>query len=296
VTVSQVEWFGLQVCANVPLPGPDARPGSVPDVRVHVSTTVADVPPRPVGWTAGPGWFSLNWPGKVQAHVEDGREIRVARVTDFDDIRCGRLVSHSLMSAVLHQRDMLPLHGSAVVVGGDRAVAFLGDSRAGKTEVALAVAASGGTLIADDVCAVGVGTGRPVVVAGSNLVAAWPDTWGRWPGWFTHAADPCGKVLSASDVPESLRSVPLAAILVLAIGNTSDVQCEPMQGVSALRRVRHHLHHLSAVRPMGLEVSHLAQLSSCVAQVPVWRLRHPGRQDMAAAVCEQVVTWVERQV
>ena len=57
------------------------------------------------------------------------------------------------MGAILMQRRLLPLHGSAIAING-KAYAIVGDSGAGKSTLASAFLNKGYQLISDDVIAV----------------------------------------------------------------------------------------------------------------------------------------------
>ena len=57
------------------------------------------------------------------------------------------------MGAILMQRKVFPLHGSAIAING-KAYAFVGDSGAGKSTLASAFLNKGYQLLSDDVIAV----------------------------------------------------------------------------------------------------------------------------------------------
>ena len=70
---------------------------------------------------------------------------------DEDKIRL--YILGTCMGALLMQRKILPLHGSAIAIDG-KAYAFVGDSGAGKSTLASAFLSKGYKLLSDDVIAV----------------------------------------------------------------------------------------------------------------------------------------------
>ena len=79
-----------------------------------------------------------------------------------------------VMGFVLRLRGVTPLHASAVGVGG-RALALLGQRRAGKSTTAAAFAAAGFAVLADDVAAVDESAGAFCVRAGYPHLRLWPE-------------------------------------------------------------------------------------------------------------------------
>src|SRR5262249_17994441 len=75
-----------------------------------------------------------------------------------------------------HQRGILPLHASGVMLGG-RAVALCGPSASGKSTLAAMLAAQGCAVIADDLCLIDAREGEPVsVLPGCPRLRLWADS------------------------------------------------------------------------------------------------------------------------
>jgi hypothetical protein len=85
--------------------------------------------------------------------IQDGNKIKVSpkNNADLDEIKL--YILGTCMGALLMQRKVLPLHGSAVVID-DRVFAFVGESGAGKSTLAKAFIDKGYDLVTDDVIAV----------------------------------------------------------------------------------------------------------------------------------------------
>lgn len=69
--------------------------------------------------------------------IEEGKRIVVSPLHDADEDHVRLYVLGTCMGALLQQRKVLPLHGSAIAIDG-KAYAIVGDSGAGKSTLASA--------------------------------------------------------------------------------------------------------------------------------------------------------------
>lgn len=99
------------------------------------------------------GVCHLNIPAVARFRIERGCLIVIDPQipTDAQDIKTFLL--GSVLGILCHQRGLLPLHASAVQIE-DRAVAFAGNSGAGKSSLAAMLASRGHRLLTDDVAAI----------------------------------------------------------------------------------------------------------------------------------------------
>ncbi|MFD1957532.1 hypothetical protein ACFSL6_26025 [Paenibacillus thailandensis] len=87
--------------------------------------------------------------------IAGGSRVEVTPWPGAEEARIRLYLLGSCMGALLMQRGILPLHGSAVVIEG-KAYAIVGQSGAGKSTLAAAFASAGYPLVTDDVIAVSV--------------------------------------------------------------------------------------------------------------------------------------------
>ncbi len=107
--------------------------------------------------------------------ARSGREIVVepAPAVDEQDVRIA--LEGLVLGAVAHQRGMLALHASAVVIDGE-AVAFVGAKGQGKSTMAAALYARGHALLADDLVVLNnCAAERVTVLPGFPQLNLWPD-------------------------------------------------------------------------------------------------------------------------
>ncbi len=117
-------------------------------------------------------YFSYHKMGRCR--VSHGREI-IGQPAPGSDIKLlGGLAQTLGLSILLHQRGYVTLHASCVNLGCG-AVAFLGDSTAGKSFIAAALHSRGHAVIADDVTVVDVGGAGASVYPGFPGLQLLPD-------------------------------------------------------------------------------------------------------------------------
>lgn len=155
---------GLSVASDIALPGLLAgKPSPSPDVTIRRGS----VPERLEGVTGtGPTWqvagrqFVLRIPGIARFLLEDGRAIVFTPESEDSLVDVPIFLIGTAFGILLHQREQIVLHASAVRVNG-KAVLFCGSSGAGKSTLAAALAQRGYPLVTDDVCTVAIEAGAP---------------------------------------------------------------------------------------------------------------------------------------
>jgi hypothetical protein len=155
---------GLSVASDTALPGLiSGKPSPDPEVTIRRG----QVPERLEGETdSGPTWqvagsrFLLHIPGIARFLLEDGRSIVFAPASEDSLTDVPIFIIGTAFGILLHQREQIVLHASAVRVSG-KAVLFCGASGEGKSTLAAALAQRGYPLVTDDVCTVSIEGGAP---------------------------------------------------------------------------------------------------------------------------------------
>jgi hypothetical protein len=149
-------------------PDVDCRRGKVPS-RLCQPDYVA-----PVFQTSGTGEYLLVLPGTGRVLVRNGNEITVQPDAGASG-NLNAILAGPILAVLWHQRGLLPLHASVVVING-RAVALCGPAAAGKSTLAAMLAGQGHGVIADDICVVDMrNDGEVSVTPGCTRLQLWPD-------------------------------------------------------------------------------------------------------------------------
>jgi hypothetical protein len=168
---------GLSVASEIVLPGLIAgaaerapqvtiRQGAVPD-------TLAAATASGPTWQVAGQQFLLRIPDIARFLLSEGREILFTPESDETAADIPIFLLGTVFGILLHQREQIVLHASAVRVNG-KAVLFCGSSGAGKSTLAAALAQRGYPLVTDDFCTLGLGgAATPLVYPDGRQLKLW---------------------------------------------------------------------------------------------------------------------------
>lgn len=211
--------------------------------------------------------------------IADGREITICACdgASWDDIRLYLL--GSAMGAILHQRGMLPFHGSTVCAG-NRAITFSGPSGIGKSTLAAALVARGYRMLADDVSAISfTDAGVPMVNPGMPQLKLREDA-GRQLGRDAAFARPLGNHAGKHGYSEhaAFVSEPLPSATVYILGRHAENRFEDiaLKGMDKFHALRVNTYRPSFVKAMGTDRVHFDLLRKLVEHIDVHLLLRPA--------------------
>ena len=284
---------GLRVRSEIDLP--EVRRASapgVPDVEVKLGMVDdAGLDDGPMNVTGRRASFAIA--GTARYAIEDGSTIVVEPVDGAPARNVRLFLLGSAMGALIHQRGLLPLHASAIMVG-DKAIVFMGHSGAGKSTLAAWFHDRGHIVLGDDVCVVR-GTGdRPTISAGLQRVRLWKNTL-EATGRDHSAYPPSYAGLQGSDKydvtfdgqrpPEA--DVELAAIYELAKGEGLEIW--QRRGSEAADAVIANTYRGEYVALVGNVRGHWESCIQLVQRTPVFRLERPWDLETGAHVAERIL-------
>ena len=167
---------GLSVASEIVLPGLIAgATASVPQVTIRRGPVPENLPGRSA---SGPTWqiagkqFLLRIPDIARFLLNAGNDIVVEPESEETVADVPIFILGTVLGILLHQREQIVLHASAVRVNG-KAVLFCGSSGAGKSTLAAALAQRGYPLVTDDFCTVSVNGADPRVYPEGRQLKLW---------------------------------------------------------------------------------------------------------------------------
>ena len=108
--------------------------------------------------------------------IEDGNRITIEPYEGVTDIEIRLYLLGSAFGALMHQRGLLPVHGSAIIYK-QKAILFCGESGIGKSTLAAGFIKKGLQILADDVCVVTLDQyNNPIVHPGYPQMKLWTDS------------------------------------------------------------------------------------------------------------------------
>lgn len=107
--------------------------------------------------------------------VHDGEKVFIKPYDGIDDDSVDVFLQGTVLSALLHQRSMMPLHGNSFEYEG-KGVMICGNSGSGKSSVSAAFCRNGAKLISDDLSPLRIEGKDAIVVPLKGKVKLWNDT------------------------------------------------------------------------------------------------------------------------
>ncbi|NTS66783.1 hypothetical protein HRV97_16710 [Sphingomonas sp. HHU CXW] len=274
--------FGLGWQSELPLPelrDADAS-GNARDVVVEIGPAPApDIATVVTGVRAAHDTFWMEVPGVARYLVTGGTRIVVEPIGDAAEGDVRAFLLGSAVGALLHQRGVLPLHASAVEIGG-RAVAFVAPSGGGKSTIAMHLHHLGQRVIADDLCAVELADGRARLWPGLRNLKLWRASLGaidRAPDGFEPVLQTMDKYRVPIDALADDRAFDLAAVIRLDWGDASALT--PLNGAEGVGVLVANTFRGQLVGPMARGPEHWRQCVELFAGSDVLGLTRPRALD-----------------
>lgn len=210
--------------------------------------------------------------------VKDGGEIFVSPITGAvaDQIRL--FILGTCMGAILFQRKILPLHGSAIAIDG-KAYAIVGDSGAGKSTLASAFLKRGYQLLSDDVI--------PVTLSAENIPMVTPaypqqklwleslDQFGMESAGLRPIIDRETKFAVPVPTQFATKSIPLVGVFELMKTEDNEIEVGSIQGLERLHILFNHTYRNFFIARLGLLEWHFHTTTKILNHIDLYQLRRP---------------------
>ncbi len=212
--------------------------------------------------------------------VKDGKEIVIQPDKQASPENIRLFLLGSAMGAILHQRGILPFHGSSVVVGG-KAFVFSGQPGMGKSTLAASLVKRGYQLLADDVSAIRLTeSGQALVYPGMPQLKLCFDTMMAL-DLATADNNPLRRYFDKYGYPvhHAFNADPLPAqmICILDKHQKDDYEMVHLKGIEKFQALRIHTYRPYFPKLMGLYQVHFELLKQLASQVDVAVLSRPEK-------------------
>lgn len=169
--------YGLTLASTLPFPELPSGKGKV-DVNISIAQTegAASHEHSPILCVdVSPTRAHLIWGGVGDLIIEDNQQITVLPSPNSDEDALRLFILGAGLGVLLHQRGLLVLHASGVVIN-DRVVGFIGAKGWGKSTTTAILHQRGYALISDELLVVRFDDeGQPRVLPGSPQIRLWSD-------------------------------------------------------------------------------------------------------------------------
>lgn len=272
--------FGLNVASEIDCPELSPATPTTIDVTIRFGR-VPEFLENPTGsgvvYQTTPEIFLLNLEQVARYLVSHGSEIIIDPVpgADADTIRLFLL--GSCFGALLFQRGLLPLHGSAIATSGG-AVIFAGASGNGKSTLAGAFHLRGYQVLSDDVSAITLRDTVPVIVPSYPRLMLWTDAVERLGvahSKLRRARTQLEKFHYRLEHPHLPMEYPLRAVYLLTPSNSPDIAITPLTGFDKIQTLTDNTYRGQFLTGMQLTAQHFRQIAAIAAHAMVARVSRP---------------------
>ena len=235
--------FGLTIASELPIP--ELIPTSSNHIDVVIENgdlyaTWLEQFEKDEYYKIKPNWLMMHVPEVAIFCIENGNKIIASPFNESEEDEIRLFLLGTCMGALLMQRKIIPLHGSAIEIDG-KAYAILGDCGAGKSTLAKAFLNRGYKLLADDITAVTFSNKQePLVIPGYPQQKLWMESLNNFQlesNQFNPLVDR-GKKFSVPAVSQFVNEkLPLAGIYELFITDSDEITITPVRNMDRFHTV-----------------------------------------------------------
>lgn len=223
--------------------------------------------------------------------IENGNE------SSEDEIRLYLL--GTCMGALLMQRKVLPLHGSAIVIEG-KAYAILGDRGAGKSTLAKAFLNKGYKLLTDDVIAVTFSDQQePLVVPSYPQQKLWMESLNKFQLESSHLKPLIDREskFAVPAVAEFIKEkLPLAGMYELFITENDAISITQVTNMDRFHTVFNQTFRNILLEEFGLMEWHFETSVKLVTKVPIYKIQRPSTVFTAYDLTELILSKIKGNI
>jgi len=272
--------FGIDSEIECPELFPDPNPTGEAEVSIRLLDARSTPFERPEGrrFTVDAEHFQLTRSESARYRVEEGKRVVVEPVEGADPEEIRLFLLGSTMGALLYQRGLFPLHGSAVDTpwGG---MVFVGTQGIGKSTLASEFHRRGYRLLSDDICAVGMVDKTATIFPALAQFRLCPDAYQRI-GSPEDARFNVDKFVVPMGDQYCIEQKPLRAVHILNWHDEDQPAFTALQGIGRIQHLLGNLYRLQFLEGQATKSAHL-QMAATIAQsasiISVSRKRDTGR-------------------
>jgi hypothetical protein len=276
--------FGLSLISELPLPELSRMDLKVDSIDIEIkfgdlSEPWSEVSDKDYEFVFYENLVMFKIPNIATFSIQDGKFITVSPINDPDEDLIRLFILGTCMGAILMQRKIFPLHGSAVEIDG-KAYAIVGDSGAGKSTLASAFLSQGYKLLSDDVIAVTLSQDEyiPYVTPAYPQQKLWQDSLNSFGMEAINYQSIYGRENKyCIPVPSNYYTepLPLAGVIELVKTNKKEIEIRPIEKLERFHTLFYHTYRNFFIQKLGLMDWHFNISANLVNKVDVFQLQRP---------------------
>ena len=296
--------FGLSVSSEIPLPElPSIKlEGCLADItvkRIDLNNLWSELSSDHDYFVIKENQIMFQVPEIGIFLIQNGNEICISPILDLYDKHLRLYILGTCMGAVLMQRKVLPLHGSAIAING-KAYAIVGESGAGKSTLASAFLHKGLQLLSDDVIPVTLSSDNtPIVTPAYPQQKLWIESLNQF-GMNAEDYQPIVERETKFAVPVfsqfASEPLPLGGIFELTKTEDERIELHPIKKMERFLTVFQHTYRNFFIEDSGLMDWHFNTSAKIVNKINLYKLTRPQSRFTAHELADCILAIIEKEV
>lgn len=231
--------------------------------------------------------------------IENGNELTVSPIENASEDQIRLYILGTCMGAILLQRKIIPLHGSAIAIDG-KAYAFVGHSGAGKSTLASAFLKRGYRLLSDDVIPISFMQEEvPIVIPAYPQQKLWKTSLEQFGMSSDYLRPIVGRATKFSlPIHHKFNEKPLPLARVCELIKTDQDKIELQTVSHRLERLHlliHHTYRNSFITQLGLLQWHFNMSTTLAHSLKMFQLHRPTNRFTADECVDLLLTNIQEK-
>jgi energy-coupling factor transporter ATP-binding protein EcfA2 len=276
--------FGLNVLSEITLPEliPISEPVEKVDIIIEtgdLSYQWSEIDSAQKKFIVKEHVIMFEVPNTAIFSIQEGKKIIVSPIVGSEEDKIRLYILGTCMGAILIQRKLLPLHGSAVAING-KAYAFIGESGAGKSTLATALNKEGYKLLSDDIIPIFLSKDKiPFVVPSYPYQKLWQESLNEF-GMVGSDYRPLFDRETKFAVPVHSgflgEFLPLAGVFELVKTENYCAGIRKIEGLERFQTLYTHTYRNFLISRLGMMEWHFKESAKILNQVSMYQLQRPN--------------------
>ncbi len=287
--------FGLNIQSSFEIPELIPSNFEIPEVKISFGNNpleLENIKGRGLLYQANKKDFLFRLDTVGSYRVQNGNSITVKRLNNSTDEEIRLFLLGSAFGAMIHQRDLLPIHGSAVVKNG-KAIVIAGTSGAGKSSLAATLIKRGYQLLADDISVVRIENEKVMVYPGIPHLKLWQDVMEKLDEDIDAYPKVRPQLLKYRKPAEDQfinKAIPLHRIIILSPKNSLGFEVEEKKGVEKFELLKRNTYRQQYLEGLEKTGPHFKFTSILAAKSRVYHIQRPN----SLLLLEELADFIEK--
>lgn len=242
--------------------------------------------------------FSMTVDGVGSFYASDGNYISLVIDPEASQASVELYLNGSTYGAILHQRKIMPLHGSCFVYN-NMGIMLCGESGAGKSSLTASFCHNGSAFLTDDVTPIVFSESLPFILPLSDRIKLWDDSLEQLKlekGELAQIYQDYGKFYLPVD-SEITKPYPLHLIFIIEKHDDKEVKFAELEGIERFTALRNEIYRWEYLQGMAASeakyLKNLINISTNVKVIQVFRPEEIKIETLRSILAKKIATYAK---